>query len=88
MGEQAPIPQEQLLREVIKQRLHAAHLGYNSMMHRAHTAVRWPGIQNEVKQLEEQCDLCKALKPRNQKKTLIFHDKGNLPWEKIGGDLF
>ncbi|GFR66471.1 hypothetical protein ElyMa_000229400 [Elysia marginata] len=36
-GEQALIPQA--LREVIKQRLHVAHLGYNSMMQRVHTAV-------------------------------------------------
>ncbi|GFS21879.1 retrovirus-related Pol polyprotein from transposon 297 [Elysia marginata] len=41
--EQALIPQA--LREIIKQRLHAAHLGYNSMMRRVHTTVWWPGIQ-------------------------------------------
>ncbi|GFS10729.1 endogenous retrovirus group K member 113 Pol protein-like [Elysia marginata] len=58
------------------------------MMRRVHTTFWWPGIQNEVKQLAEQCDVCQVLKPRNQNETLILHNEGNLLWEKIGGNLF
>ena len=84
-GEQVIIPHS--LRTMVKEKLHAAHLGYDSMMRRVRTTVFWPGIQHEVRQLAEQCETCQRRKPQNQKETLIQHDNGNGPWHKIGADL-
>ena len=84
-GEQVVIPT--VLRPFVKEKLHAAHLGYDSMMRRVRTTVFWPGIRQEVKQISENCESCQRNKPQNQRETLIHHDEGSSPWQKIGADL-
>ncbi|MCG8429883.1 MAG: DDE-type integrase/transposase/recombinase, partial [Candidatus Omnitrophica bacterium] len=85
-GERLVIPKT--LPKEVKQKLHAAHLGYDSMMRRARRCVYWPGINTEVQQMYDNCDQCQSLKPKNQKETLIAHDEGTYPWEKVGTDIF
>ena len=85
-GERIVVPVK--LRPEIKKRLHAAHLGLESMMRRARGLIFWPGMAREISQLVENCLPCQEHKPANQKETLIIHDKANQPWEKIGCDLF
>ena len=85
-GERVVIPTE--MRPEIRKRLHAAHLGAESMMRRARESIYWPGITHEIFQMAENCLPCQESKPANQKETLIIHDKTNKPWEKIGCDLF
>ena len=85
-GEAIVIPKS--LRKDIKQRLHSAHMGYDSMLHRARGTVFWPGMNSEIKQLADKCDICQEVKPANQKETLKQHSDGTEPWNKIGLDLF
>ena len=85
-GQQIIIPKS--LRPTVKEKLHAAHLGYDSMMRRVRSTVYWPGIQHEVQQLADECEACQNRKPSNQKETLQQHDEGSAPWEKIGIDFF
>ena len=85
-GEQAIIPLS--LRPTIKEKLHAAHLGYDSMMRRVRSTVYWPGIQHEIQQLAENCDPCQRRKPSNQKETLQQHEEGTTPWDRVGIDFF
>ena len=66
------------LRDITKNRLHSAHLGYDSMLRRARDTVK----------LAENCETCQLHKPRNQKETLRQHEEGETPWSKIGVDLF
>ena len=80
------IPQS--MKHIVKERLPSAHLGYDSMMRRAHDLVFWPGMSREIKQLADSCKICLEAKPRNQKETLIQHVPSDEPWEKIGVDLF
>ncbi|CAC5375560.1 unnamed protein product [Mytilus coruscus] len=47
-GEAILIPK--LLRHDMKNRLHSAHLGYDSMMRRARGTIFWPGMAKEIKQ--------------------------------------
>ena len=76
------------MRDEIKRRLHAAHLAANSMLRRARRTVFWPGIGAEIKQMADVCEACQQSKPRNQKETLIQHEIGQQPWEKVGSDIF
>ena len=85
-GEQVIVPRA--LRAEVKQKLHAAHLGYDSMIRRARDAVYWPGMYHEIKQLADTCDSCQIRKPANQKEKLQQHEEGNKPWMKVGIDFF
>lgn len=85
-GERIIIPKT--LKGDIKSRLHASHLGYDSLMRRARQTVYWPGMSQEIKQMAETCAVCQEFKPRNQKETLQPHEDGHRPWEKVGVDLF
>ena len=76
------------MRYLVKERLHSAHLGYDSMMRRARVLVFWPGMSMEIKQLADSCEICLEAKPRNQKETLIQHVPSDELWEKNGVDLF
>ncbi|KAK3774253.1 hypothetical protein RRG08_050758 [Elysia crispata] len=49
----------------IKQKLHAAHLGYDNMMRRVRDTVYWPGIHSEVKTIANTCERCQESKPCN-----------------------
>jgi transposase InsO family protein len=84
-GERIVIPLS--LRREMKQRLHAAHLGYDSMMRRARDLVFWPSMTQDIKQTADNCETCQRMKPQNQKETLKQHDDGKKAWMKIGVDL-
>ena len=85
-GERLVIPPS--MRADVKQRLHAAHLGHESMLRRAHELIYWPKMNHEIKQLADSCDICQAHSPRQSKEPLIPHQRGDTPWQKIGIDLF
>ncbi|KAK3793389.1 hypothetical protein RRG08_039195 [Elysia crispata] len=85
-GEKVIVPKA--MRGEIKRRLHAAHLSTDSMLRRARRTVFWPGIVAEIKQMADACETCQQSKPRNQKETLVQHETGQQPWEKVGSDIF
>uniref|UniRef100_A0A2C9KW21 Integrase catalytic domain-containing protein n=1 Tax=Biomphalaria glabrata TaxID=6526 RepID=A0A2C9KW21_BIOGL len=84
-GERILIPKS--MRQEMKTKLHASHLGYDSMMRRARNVIFWPGMAGEIKQIEQSCAACQERKPRNQKETLWQHSEGISPWEKVGADI-
>ena len=58
----------------MKRYLHAAHLGYYSMMRRARQSIFWPGMAKEIKQIADCCETCQIHKPGQPKEPLIQHD--------------
>ena len=76
------------LRSEMKRRLHAAHMGYDSMMARARDTIFWPRMSSEVKQMADGCEMCQQAKPKQQNEPLTSHDDGNGPWRKVVVDLF
>ena len=76
------------LRADMTKRLHAAHLGYDSMLRRARELMYWPGMAQDIKQMADNCEACQRMKPNNQKEPLMQHEDGRAPWKKIGTDLF
>ena len=76
------------LRAKMKHYLHAAHLGYDSMMRRARQSIFWPGMAKEIKQITDNCETCQIHKPCQPKEPLVQHDIPSQPWHKIGLDIF
>ena len=70
------------------QQLHAAHLGAESMSRRARATVFWLGLNNDLKQMADNCRICQEHKPNNQREPLTQHEEGQYPREKCGVDLF
>lgn len=56
------IPEE--MKSTILARLHKAHSGVEKTLHRAKEALYWPAMQNDIKQVVENCSVCKEHKPR------------------------
>ena len=56
------------------------------MMGRASGKILWPGMSKDIRQMVDTCETCQDRKPRNQRETLLQHDDGDTPWNKIGLD--
>jgi len=85
-GEQVVIPKS--LQHQRVNRVHYAHTGITSSLSRARECIYWPGTSTDVKHFIEICDVCCAFDKRQSKETLIPHETPDLPWEKVGADLF
>ena len=72
----------------MKSRLHISHLGYDSMMRREKNTIFWPGIVKDVKQLADNCEICRESKAQNCRDTLKQHDTGAFPWNMIELNIF
>ena len=55
------------LRPDMKRQLHSAHLGLASMMRRAGDTIFWLGMRHDIQQLADNCHICQATKPGNQR---------------------
>ena len=60
-------------------RLHSAHLGYDSMLHRARNKIFWIGMNSEIKEILRTCEPCEKRRPRNKREPLQQHDYGKAP---------
>ena len=84
-GSRIVIPES--LRNEILQKLHDGHLGIVKCRARAASSVWWPGLSKELKNLVENCDVCKKEKG-NHSEPMIQSAKPDRPWQVLGSDLF
>ncbi|XP_052233127.1 uncharacterized protein K02A2.6-like [Dreissena polymorpha] len=70
------------------QRLHKAHLGYDSMDRRARGTIFWSGMRAEMKEFTIKCVQCEDRKPPPKQEKLKQHSDGLRPRDKVGSDLF
>ena len=85
-GERVLIPHD--LRYEIKKAIHASHIGIEGCLRRARECVYWPGMNAEVKEYIAHCETCNKYNTNQHKETLIPHDTGDRPWDKVGVDIF
>ena len=74
------------MRESTLQRLHDAHQGLTSTLHRARRTVYWPKIQDDIENMIRKCDECQIhgnKSPRRPERQL----SATRPMEIIGMDL-
>ena len=85
-GQRIVIPQS--YRQKLLERIHSSHIGINGCIRRARDCVYWPGINSAVEEYVEKCSICRTFETTQQKETLQSHDVPNIPWAKLGADLF
>jgi transposase InsO family protein len=85
-GERVVIPRS--MREDMKKRLHAGHLGINSCLRRARDVIFWPGMTQDIRQYIEGCTVCATFSDRQAPEPLLVHEVCHRPWEKVGSDIF
>ena len=85
-GERVIIPYG--LREEMKSKLHASHLGIQGCLRRAREAFYWPRMNTEVEEYISKCSICNTFPTEQQKEPLMSHPVPSRPWESIATDLF
>lgn len=85
-GQRIVIPAK--LRQDMKAKLHASHLGAESCLRRARETIFWPGMSAEVKEMIAICETCRTYERSQQKETLMSHPIPLRPWEQVSVDLF
>ena len=84
-GERIIIPAT--LRRKMLNKIHQSHMGREGCLRRAREAIYWPGMNSDVVQLVDRCQVCQSLPDKQQKETLNPHDVPEGPWIKVGVDL-
>jgi transposase InsO family protein len=85
-GERIMIPEP--MRKETLQKIHAGHQGVNKCQLRAKSCVYWPGINKEIEQLVNKCEVCQNNQRSQTSEPLQSHDIPQRPWETVGTDLF
>ena len=75
-------------RSDIVKSLHESHIGVEGTLRRARDIVYWPGITAQLKDYLSKCSICNSYRPEQCREPLQPHAVPNLPWEKVGVDLF
>ena len=84
-GERLIIPKS--LQQSMLKHVHKGHLGIESCLRLARESMYWHGMNNDVKQMVQNCTTCCQYQSANTKEPLIPHDIPDRPWAKIGIDL-
>lgn len=86
VGDKIIIPQS--FRKVILEKLHLAHQGVQRTKAKARKVLYWPGMTRDIEMTVEKCIQCQQFQPKQQKEPLITHEVPDLPWMKVGADIF
>lgn len=68
--------------------LHTSHQGIEETLKLARDLVYWPEINADIKDLISSCDNFNAFTNQQAKEPLMSHPVPDLPWQKLGPDLF
>ncbi|XP_024890884.1 uncharacterized protein K02A2.6-like [Temnothorax curvispinosus] len=85
-GQSVVIPNS--MRSEMLNRVHYSHLGVNKCLSIAQESIFWPGMINQIKQKIAECPLCLKYAKSQNREPLKSHEIPNLPWNKIGCDIF
>ena len=84
-GERLVIPSS--MREELKMKLHASHLGIQACLRRAREAFYWPNMNKDIEEFIGKCSVCNSYRQQQQKEPMIAHPIPSRPWEYIASDL-
>ena len=73
-----------LQKQVLSQ-IHCRHKGIHKCCERARDSVWWPGLSTQLEQMANRCPECHRAWIQRR---LILSKLPDLPWEKVGMDLF
>lgn len=76
------------MRYELLEKLHKGHLGVNRSLARARQVMYWPNITREIKEKLQNCSTCQKFQAKKSKEPLMPHDIPNIPFHKVGSDIF
>jgi hypothetical protein len=76
------------LRSDMLKLIHEGHMGIERCRNLIKDVLFWPGISNDIKNIIESCEVCLKYRNNNTKEPMISHAVPDLPWQKLGIDLF
>lgn len=85
-GERLVVPK--VLRKMVLDKIHYAHLGIEKCKLLAREAVYWPNMSKEIEDIVENCEACNKFKKLNNKEPMLLREVPEAPWETIALDLF
>ena len=68
--------------------IHEGHMGIERCKNLIKDLIFWPNINSDIKNIVENCDACMKYKNNNSKEPLILHNVPQIPWFKLGTDIF
>lgn len=86
MGDRIIIQEK--LKSAVLQKLHNGHQVVQRTKAQARQVVFWPGMSKDIESMASKCSTCQKFQPQNQKQHLQSHDIPNVPWLKLGADIF
>ena len=76
------------LRSETMRAIHNSHLGLVNCKRRAKELVYWPGMNKQREDVVSKCSVCLTYKNKPAKEPMIMQPVPELPWSKVGTDLF
>ena len=75
------------LRLEMLDRIHTGHQGISKCRERARQSIWWPGLSRQLEELVKNCSTCRKF-TNQRSETLIPTALPELPWQRVGTDLF
>ncbi len=87
-GEQVLIPAT--LQQEYLDAIHTGHQGITRCQQRAKSTIYWPGINEQIIDMVNRCELCQKHQASQPKEKLenVVSEVPNIPWNTISTDLF
>lgn len=76
------------MQKEILQKVHEGHLGSRYCINRIRDKIFWPNIYSQIKDYCNNCFTCSVHQNNNSKEELLSHEITQIPWYKLGADLF
>ena len=88
-GNRIVIPK--MLQNEMKTLLHYGHFGSHFGIEKIKNHARemfWPRMNNNIENIVRPCNKCQQYHKQQQRETFIPHEMLDIPWTKVGTDLF
>ena len=72
------------LRLEMKKLLHTGHLGIVKIKNRAREIIYWPGINSDIENIVNSCEVCQEYRNKQSNEPIINHEIPTIPWTKVG----
>lgn len=76
------------LQKEMLERMHIGHLGISKTKQLVRGSIYWPGMNEDISNFIENCPVCLKYAKSNCKQPILPHNIPDLPWQKLGMDLF
>ena len=63
-------------------------MSLDASLRRAKEILYWPRMSDDIRDVLERCQACNSFKKSPAKEPLIEHEIPEIPWQKVGTDIF